>query len=91
MRIPRGPRFERADARGDAHAALELDYVRAGAAHYVGGGAYALFVAGLVGAEGQVDHDKRVACPAHDRGAEVDHLVDADLVGGLVAVDHVRG
>lgn len=41
--------------------------------------------------KGQVDHNERVARPAHHCGAEVDHLVNADLVGGPVAVDDVRG
>ena len=80
-----------ADARGDAHATLDLHHGGTGPPHHLRGGEDGLLVGGLVGAEGEVGDDEGVARTADDGGGDVDHLVEADLLCLVVPEDHVRG
>ena len=67
---------------GHKGAAFEFDDVSAGL-HQLGGGGKGLLAALLVGSEGQVGNDHRVAVAAGDGGGVVAHLGQGNGQGGI--------
>ena len=79
------------DALADFGAAFELDGVGAALLHDADGALQRFQRIALVRAEGEVDHDEGLLGRPHHALCMVDHLVQRDRQGGLVAGHHVGG